>query len=446
MLEAFLTYINSTNLFEKDQKIILAVSGGIDSVVLCELFSKAKLNFAIAHCNFGLRGEESDADEVFVKKLSIKYKVPFFTTTFQTSEYASENNISIQMAARILRYSWFEEIRVKNQFDYLATAHHQNDSIETVLLNLAKGTGLAGFHGIKSKRNQIIRPLLFAKKEMIYDYLVENQLVWREDSSNESIKYQRNFIRQEIVPKFIEINSNFEDTIQRTIQKMTDVENYFNFEFERFKTEQLIKKEGVFYINIQNIVSKPYLKALYFELLGEFNFGYSQCIEIFDSLKGEPGKTFISASHTIVKDRTDLVITTKDLLNEFGTKEIELKDLEDKPLEIGALKLGFKVSELVNGAPLKTNKNTASIDFETLKFPLKVRKWKEGDWFCPLGMNQKKNISDFLNAEKVPLNLKKNILVLTSNGSIVWIVGFRIDNRFKITEKTTKMLFIKKID
>ena len=446
MLEAFLTYINSAKLFEKNQKVLLTVSGGIDSVVMCELFSKAKFNFAIAHCNFGLRGEESDADEIFVKKLSIKYKVPFITTTFQTSEYAAENNISTQMAARILRYAWFEEIRNKHQFDFIATAHHHNDAIETLLLNLAKGTGIAGLHGIKPKRNKIIRPLLFANKEIIYDYLVDNQLVWREDSSNESLKYQRNFIRQEIVPKFKEINPNFEETIHRTIQKVNNIENYFEQEYQKFKTEQLSNKEGALYLPIQNLIEKPHQMGFYFELLSEFNFGFTQINEIIESFDREAGKTFISASHILVKDRIDLVITPKNLLAEFGTKEIELTDIDEKSIDIGLGDLLFSIKEIEAGGQIKTSKKTASLDFDTLKSPLKVRKWKEGDWFCPLGMNQKKNVSDFLNSEKVPLNIKKNVIVLTSNGSIVWIVGFRIDNRFKITEKTSKMLFIRKTD
>jgi tRNA(Ile)-lysidine synthase len=446
MLEAFLTNINSENLFEKDQKILLAVSGGIDSMVMCELFSKAKFNFAVAHCNFGLRGEESDADEIFVKKLCVKYKVPFYNTTFQTELYATENNISIQMAARILRYSWFETIIHKHNFDYLATAHHQNDSVETVLLNLAKGTGIAGLHGIKAKRNNIIRPLLFANKDEIFEYVVDNQLIWREDSSNESIKYQRNYIRQEIVPKFKEINQNFEEAIGRTIQKLSAIEDYFNHEYQIFKKEHLIDKEGVYYISIENILTKSHLKAFYFELLGELNFGFTQTQEIFGALKAEAGKTFISATHILVKDRKDLVVTTKNVLVDFGTLDIDLETIDKLELALGTTKLLFTTKEITTENPLKTNKNTASIDFETLKSPLKIRKWKEGDWFCPLGMNKKKNISDFLNAEKVPLNIKKEVLVITSNGSIVWVVGYRIDNRFKMTDKTTKMLFIKKTD
>ncbi|MES2796472.1 MAG: tRNA lysidine(34) synthetase TilS [Bacteroidota bacterium] len=442
MLESLLTYINSQNLFQKTDKILLAVSSGIDSIVLTDLFSKAKVDFAIAHVNFGLRGEESDADEVFVKKIATKYKVPFFTTTFETTNYATENGLSIQVAARILRYTWFEEIRQSHHYQYIATAHHLNDTAETLLLNIAKGTGIAGLHGILPKRGLLIRPLLFADREMIYDYLVENQLIWREDSSNESQKYQRNFIRQEIVPKFKEINPNFEETIYRTVEKVGDLENYFHYELEKFKTENLISKEGIIYLSFIKLLENPVLRAFYTAIFTEYNFGYTQIQEILKSLSGEAGKSFISASHHLVKDRTDYVIKPKNILDDFGTKEIDLNFETDIKINIQNFNLKFSKEEITENFKLKTSKKTASLDFETLKSPLKLRKWKEGDWFCPLGMNKKKNISDFLNSEKVPLNIKGDVYVLTSNGSIVWVIGHRIDNRFKIGEKSTKMLLI----
>ncbi len=445
MLEAFLTYINGQNLFEKDQKILLATSGGIDSAVMCDLFSKAKLNFAIAHCNFGLRSEESDADEVFVKKLSIKYKVSFFTTTFETSSYAENNGISIQMAARNLRYTWFEEIRQKNEFDYIATAHHQNDSIETLLLNLAKGTGITGLHGILPKRGRLIRPLLFAKKDQIFEYVVDNQLVWREDSSNESVKYQRNYIRQELVPKFIELNPNFEETIQRTIEKVKAMDELFQYNYQKFKAENLIFKDEVIFLPFGSLLKNSLLKIYFIEIFADFNFNYDQSIQIIESVIGQAGKTFISPTHVLVKDREAFVITSKNILEEFGTKEIELEQLDNQIITFDDLKLKSTIAEYSPTTNLKTNKKTATLDFETLKSPLKIRKWKEGDWFCPLGMNKKKNVSDLLNSEKVPLNIKKNVKVLTSNGSIIWVVGYRIDNRFKITDKTKKMIFIEQI-
>jgi tRNA(Ile)-lysidine synthase len=445
MLEGLLTYINDQNLFDKSEKVLLAVSGGMDSLVMAELFAKAKMNFAIAHVNFGLRGDESDADEVFIKKWAVKNKVPFYTTTFQTALYATENGLSIQMAARILRYTWFEEVMKKHSFKYIATAHHKNDSAETLLLNLSKGTGIAGLHGILPKRGHLIRPMLFADKEMIMDYVVENQLIWREDSSNESQKYQRNFIRQEIVPKFKEINQNFDETIERTIEKVNALELFFEFEKENFKTKYLIEKDGVFYLPFNKLIENRALEAIYVALFGDFNFGYSQIKEILNATQAEAGKTFISASHILVKDRTDFVIKPKDILNDFGTIEIDLGFENSVELKIQNFKLKFSQETIAENHKFKTSKKTASIDFIALKSPIKIRKWKEGDWFCPLGMNKKKNISDFLNAEKVPLNLKKDVCVITSNGSIVWVVGYRIDNRFKLSDKSEKMLFIEQL-
>ena len=224
MLKKFQNYIAAEQLFDLQDSVLLAVSGGMDSVVMAHLFFKAKFKFAIAHCNFGLRGEEADADEKFVKKLARKYKVPYFSEHFDTQAFADQEKISVQMAARVLRYEWFEKIRKEQQFQYLATGHHLNDMVETVLFNLTRGTGISGLHGILPKQDTLIRPMLFADKEMIYEYVVKNELLWREDSSNQSVKYQRNLIRNEIVPLLKNINPNLENTIRQTIEKVTGVE------------------------------------------------------------------------------------------------------------------------------------------------------------------------------------------------------------------------------
>lgn len=436
MLNEFLTFINKQNLIQPSQKVLLAVSGGMDSVVMCDLFSKAKLNFAIAHCNFGLRGEESNEDEMFVKKLSIKYKVPFYVTTFQTTDFAENEKISTQMAARILRYEWFEKIRTQHQFDYIATAHHQNDVLETVLLNLTKGTGIAGLHGIRVKNGHIIRPVLFAEKESIFDYVVENQIIWREDSSNESNKYQRNLIRNEVVPLLKQINPNLENTIQQTVERITAVEDIFEQEMEMLKKQITWSDSQAIYVNYKAIqtLSQPVIKLA--ELLKPYNFSYQQSQDIFEAFDKEAGKMFLTPTHTLVKDRTELVITPKNL-QAFTSKTIEknnvVVEFGDRMLNIG------EFTEIEEDFVVPTAKKVACLDADKIRFPLQLRKWKEGDWFCPLGMNKKKLISDFLIDQKVPLNLKKDVYLLTSNGSIVWVIGFRIDDRFKVTEKTAKI-------
>lgn len=436
MLNEFLTFINKQNLIQPSQKVLLAVSGGMDSVVMCDLFSKAKIDFAIAHCNFGLRGEESNEDEMFVKKLSIKYKVPFFVTTFQTADFAENEKISTQMAARILRYEWFEKIRVQHNFDYIATAHHQNDVLETVLLNLTKGTGIAGLHGIRVKNGHIIRPILFAEKESIFDYVVENQIIWREDSSNESNKYQRNLIRNEVVPLLKQINPNLENTIQQTVERITAVEDIFEQEMEMLRKQITWSDSQAIYVNYKAIqtLSQPVIKLA--ELLKPYHFSYQQSQDIFEAFDKESGKTFLTPTHTLVKDRTELVITPKNL-QAFTSKTIEknneVVEFGERMLNIGA------ITEIEEGFTVPTAKKVACLDADKVRFPLQLRKWKEGDWFCPLGMNKKKLISDFLIDQKVPLNLKKEVYLLTSNGSVVWVVGFRIDDRFKVTEKTSKI-------
>ena len=440
MLDQFLSFINKHNLIQPSQKVLLAVSGGMDSVVMCDLFSKAKINFVIAHCNFGLRGEESNEDEMFVKKLSIKYKVPFMVTTFQTADFAETEKISIQMAARILRYEWFEKIRREQNCNYIATAHHQNDVLETVLLNLTKGTGIAGLHGIRVKNGHIIRPLLFAEKETVFDYVVENQIIWREDSSNESNKYQRNLIRNEVVPLLKQINPNLENSMSHTVERIAAVEDIFEQEIEMLRKQITWADAQAVFVNYKAIqtLSQPVIKLS--ELLKPYHFSYQQSQDIFEAFDKESGKTFLSPTHTLVKDRTELVITQKSLQS-FVSQVITI---DNEELIIDNLKLIIgKSFEITEDFVVPTVRKIACLDADKVRFPLQLRKWKEGDWFCPLGMNKKKLISDFLIDQKVPLNLKKEVYLLTSNGSIVWVMGMRIDDRFKVTDKTEKVILLK---
>ena len=440
MLDQFLSFINKHNLIQPSQKVLLAVSGGMDSVVMCDLFSKAKIDFVIAHCNFGLRGEESNEDEMFVKKLSIKYKVPFMVTTFQTADFADTEKISTQMAARILRYEWFEKVRREQNCDFIATAHHQNDVLETVLLNLTKGTGIAGLHGIRIKNGNVIRPLLFAEKETIFDYVVENQIIWREDSSNESNKYQRNLIRNEVVPLLKQINPNLENTMQHTVERIAAVEDIFEQEIEMLRKQITWSDSQAVFVNYKAIqtLSQPVIKLS--ELLKPYHFTYQQSQDIFEAFDKESGRTFLSPTHTLVKDRTELVITSKSLQSFIS----QVVTIDNEELIIDNLKLIIgKSFEKTEDFVVPTARKIACLDADKVRFPLQLRKWKEGDWFCPLGMNKKKLISDFLIDQKVPLNLKKDVYLLTSNGSIVWVMGMRIDDRFKVTEKTERVILLK---
>ncbi|MDJ1479291.1 tRNA lysidine(34) synthetase TilS [Cytophagaceae bacterium YF14B1] len=434
MLKKFLTYINEKTLFQPDEKVLLAVSGGMDSVVMLHLFYKAKLNFAVAHCNFGLRGEESDADEQFVKKLAKKYKVPFYSEQFDTEAFALQEKVSIQMAARVLRYEWFEGICKDNGFSVIATAHHLNDTLETVLFNLTKGTGIAGLHGIQSKNGRIARPLLFANREEIYEYVVENQLAWREDSSNQSSHYHRNLIRNEVIPLLKTINSNLEHTIEHTVDRVLAVEKIFLAEVEKTRVVVMRQEGGVTYINFEKLQAEiePVIKL--HELLKPFHFTYTQVNDIWQTLGAESGKQFDSPSYRLIKDRTELVITAKGLQSYIpATIDAENTQFQNEVISLSIQKVS------ASGFKIPSSPKIAALDLTTLKFPLKIRLWKQGDKFCPLGMKQKKKVSDFLIDEKVPVNIKERTYVLLSGEDIVWIVGMRIDDRFKLTKETTEV-------
>jgi tRNA(Ile)-lysidine synthase len=442
LLDGFLSFINENNLCTKEQKGLLTVSGGMDSVLMVELFAKAGFSFSLAHCNFGLRAEESDADELFVKKLAIKYKVPFYSTTFNTKAYADTNKLSIQMAARDLRYAWFEQLAKEHSFQYIATAHHQTDNTETVLLNLSKGTGLAGLHGIVPKRGLFIRPLLFANKDQMLDYVVESQLIWREDSSNESVKYQRNKIRHEVLPILKEINPNLDETFKRSTEKIQWAETFLNDQKEQFKKQYLEEKEGSHYLNMEPLKLDASLKYIYAEIFADFGFNYLTCKELLLSVSEASGLSYESPMYTAQTHGNQWVIVPNNNSAEFQIQEIVLENIEKDLVFHEESGLRFELIENTENYKIPTAKNMAALDFDTLKLPLKFRYYKEGDWFCPLGMNAKKSVADFLNGEKVPLLLKKETKLLLSDLSIAWIIGHRVDNRFKITEKTTRILLV----
>ncbi len=462
MLHDFLTYINEQKLFSPTDKILLTVSGGKDSVTMFNLFCGAnrsgdRILFAVAHCNFQLRGEDSNEDELFVEDLCKKQGITFHSTRFETKKFVKKNKVSTQMAARTLRYEWFEQIRQKFGYSYIATAHHLNDSIETVLLNLTRGTGITGLRGILPKKDYIIRPLLFASREQIDSYVADNQLVWREDSSNASDDYQRNLLRNQVVPLLKKINPNFDETFARNLERLQAVEADFRRNLNSFKTTVMREENEVVFLKIANI--KYYQSAAYFleELLKDFGFNYFQSKEIYHSLDGLSGKVFHSATHTLLKDREDLIITSpkrrspqpspigreqeQKALPIFGegwatdaSEEFHTVTCDDK-------NLCFSVVEIADfEANFAKNNTTLFVDYDKITFPLMLRTWQEGDWFIPLGMKGQKKISDFLIDKKVSMNLKKVIFLLTSQDNILWIVGHRADDRFKITETTKRVL------
>lgn len=435
MIERFKNFIQTENLFQPDDKILLAVSGGIDSMVLVDLFNQLDVSFGIAHCNFQLREADSERDEEFVKNTAGELLVPVYTVKFETVSYQKEKNISLQMAARELRYHWFQKLMQKENYKYLATAHHCNDSLETVLLNITRGTGIEGMHGILPKSNHLIRPLLFASKNEVMEYAEENEIEWREDSSNSSVKYKRNRFRHNIMPELKIINPSIEVSFKETVKKMSGVEAVFFKTIEAWKKAICKQKGDEIWISLDEIKSDPDLTIKLYYLLKDYNFNFRQIEQIEKLIHEKSGKFISSVTHQLIRDRGNFILVEK--------KEIPIVEKlisEDcSELSISGLKLKIEQEDRSEQTTFSKDKLLAQFDFESLSFPLKIRHWKTGDSFYPLGMKNKKKLSDFLIDIKMPIHKKAEVLVLESGGKIIWVLGQRIDNRFKITDKTKKI-------
>ncbi len=416
-------------------KILLAVSGGMDSMAMLNLFAESGFTIAVAHANFQLRGGESDEDERWLGEYCHKRNIPFHSTRFNTNNYATTQGLSIQMAARELRYEWFGKLREVEKMDWVATAHHHNDSIETILLNLAKGTSLNGLKGIAPVNGHLIRPLLFATRLELANYVAEQSLPWREDESNQSDDYQRNFIRHLVVPKFLEINPAFETGMAKTIYKLEGSLQLVNKAVDDWKKLHVRYKSETCHITklgLTDANSESYNLALLWELLKDYGFHFDQCQQLYAAMHGQPGKKFLTATHELVIDRDDLILVP--ITSDFSSVPIE-KDQKD------ALRADKKllIKKVRNASEIDRSKSNAAFDADRIQFPIIWRKWKAGDWFIPLGMKNRKKISDFLIDEKVSVAEKESVTVLESSGEIMWVVGHRIDDRFKLVESTAQV-------
>lgn len=436
MLNRFIENITKKQLFEPTQKILLAISGGIDSMVMLYLFEKSGFDYGIVHCNFQLRGDESDGDEEFVKRQVLIHGVQAFFQKFDTEEFAQINGISIEMAARELRYDYFEKIRKENNYDYIATAHHSDDLIETFFLNLSRKTGIKGLTGIKDITGNIIRPMLFANRDEIEAFASKNYIDSREDSSNSEVVFQRNFLRHKILPLFSELNSSFKKNLLSSIENLKDAETVYSEYFESEKLRVFENATDSQIINIKKLTGSKHPHLLLLEILTDFNFNPSVIEEVFQSLESEPGKQFFSKTHRLIKDRKMLFVSPIEE-KENQIYYIEADDIElFAPFDINIEKLPAKEFEI------RKENNFACLDLEKLQFPLLIRKWQQGDYFQPLGMTGFKKVSDFFIDEKIPVNDKEKTWMLCSGEKIVWIMGQRIDNRFKITPKSKMILQI----
>ena len=433
MLNKFIEHINKNLSFLKESKLLIAISGGIDSVVLTHLCVKFNLNIALAHCNFNLRGKESDADEDFVLQLAEDLDIEVFIESFETETYASQNKLSTQMAARELRYNWFQELTEQLHFDYILTAHHADDNLETFLINLSRGTGLEGLTGIPEINYNIVRPLLKFTREDIKTFAKENKLSWREDSSNASTKYLRNKLRHEVVPRLKEINPQLLQNFENTLQHLQQANNIVEDRIEQV-SDSIVKyiSENEIHYSIAEIQKLNNPKAYLYELLKEYNF--TEWNDVYHLLEAQSGKYVLSATHRLIKDRETLILSKIKSPNQ---ETISISE-EAKHIETPIGILNLEPIEQID----KSGKSSIYVDKDLLKFPLNVRQWKKGDYFYPFGMQGKKKLSKFFKDEKLSLLEKENIWLLCSENNIVWIINKRPDNRFKITKDTKKIVKI----
>ncbi len=471
LLNSFNEFVKTENLFQPKDRLLIAVSGGVDSVVLCELCGQSGFDFAMAHCNFQLRGKESDEDEDFVKELAEKYGVPFFVKKFDTEKFATENKLSIQVAARDLRYHWFDELinpvrtdvhpgghstpsewiiraggnsRLNGSsgqaLNYLLTAHHADDNIETILMNFFKGSGINGLKGIVPKKEKIVRPLLFARKEELESFAAEYKLPFREDSSNSSDKYTRNYFRNQLIPGLEKVFPQVKDNIIHNADRFRDINILYSQAVDAAIKKLITVKGNEMHIPVLKLLKTNALQTVIYEIIKAFGFSSKQTDEVIKLLQSDSGRFMESDSHRILHNRKWLIISP---LNDTS---IQHYLIEEETKEIHFTK-GKIFLERINDLTIIADANIALLDTSQIEFPLLLRKWKQGDYFYPLGMNKistvkpgKKKLSRFFIDQKLSLNEKENTWVIESGKKIIWIVGMRIDDRVKITSQTSQVM------
>ncbi len=440
LFDAFQRYIGDNGLVTHDDRILLTVSGGVDSMVLLALFARSGYTVGVAHCNFQLRGSESDEDEVLVEREAARYGVPFYNRRFETAEEMERTGESMEMAARRLRYAWFDELSRAEGYTAVAIAHHADDSIETFFINLLRGTGLRGLTGISTQVGKIIRPLMFASRKEILEYAVANRIPFREDSSNRSTKYLRNKIRLGLIPRIREINTKFTDLMRRNIARLTDAQRFIDHSIERIRGEAVTSSEGIDTIHVDRIDPAFPQGFVIYELLSS---GYGFKGDVIDALcnalqHGATGRRFYSREWVAIPDRGDIVV-------------IRIPDEDPCTVPVparaqrsycGNVVLYYEYCEIDTVEHFGVPDHIAQLDADKLRYPLTLRRWQEGDWFIPFGMTGHKKVSDFLIDAKVSLAEKQRQFVLLSGEEIVWLVGRRIDDRYRLTSETENVVRI----
>jgi len=434
MLATFKKHIEQYFPFIKKGKLLIAVSGGIDSVVLAHLAQKLGLDFSLCHCNFQLRGKESDDDETFVKDLAKKLHVNIFTTSFETEKYAEKSKVSIQVAARDLRYNWFYELIEKHQYNYVLTAHNTNDNLETFLINLTRGTGLEGLTGIPPINNKSIRPLLAFSRDEIMMFAIKNGIAWREDRSNASIKYVRNKIRHKVLPILKEVNPNLLESFKKTLKHLNGSKVIIDDRIQEVSKDILTTENDVIKIDIQKLNALKNKKSYLYQVLN--SYGFTEWNDVLSLIDAQSGKQVFSKTHRLLKDRVSLILTKNDL-NSSDNRSYTIKE--------GAQKITSPIPLIIQDTSQETsdNQNTIIVDKDLLKFPLHVRKWGYGDYICPIGMEGSKKLSQLFKNKKLSLIDKEKVWLLTdAQNNIIWVIGMRQDRRFSVLESTINRLKI----
>jgi tRNA(Ile)-lysidine synthase len=433
-VKQFVEFIEQNKLFEPGNKILAAVSGGIDSVLMAYLLKQAGFNFGIAHCNFMLRGDEALADQEFTRSLARQLGVTFHTVNFETEKYAADHHISIQMAARELRYQWFDDVCQTAGYHTIALAHHQNDTIETILLNLTRGTGIAGLHGILPVNGKLVRPMLFLTRDEIQTAITTEGLIYVEDSSNASTKYARNKIRHQVVPLLKDLNPSLEETFERNLRHFKELEMLLDDKVNELKQELITEHDGDIHLSLEGMSKLHPQRLLLFKLLQPYGFTGVVVDDLISALGKHSGRTFESTGYLALVDREQLIISKRNadvqspVIIEEGTHSIVYQN--------------YKLTLLHDDSPLiiKDNPMSVSVDSVKLIYPLTVRQWEQGDQFYPLGMKTRKKLSDFFISEKIPLHKKNSLPILVNgNGDIIWIGGYRLSEQYKVGNNTEKV-------
>ena len=427
----FIDYIKKNKLFDNSHNLLLAYSAGVDSSVLFNLLLSCKYKFSVAHCNYKLRGQYSDCDERFIIKKAKINKVKYHTKEFDISKINFKKSQSVQMKCRQLRYEWFNKLSKKYEYDFVLTAHHLNDSIETFFINLFRGTGIEGLAGIPIKRDKFIRPLLFATKNSILEYAKKNDIEYRLDKSNENKSYKRNKIRADLIPIISNISENYEEIFYKSFKNLKNLSNTYQNLIKLEIKKIMIQKFDKVYLSLSKIKGLKEDNLIVYEAIKDYGFANSSNNIIRAYLQKKSGKLFYSKHHRLLVDRDKLIINKIKKDQYFVPIKIFKRDLQiDSPI-----KIKFSTSNKIS---FTDDPFSESFDFDKLRFPLLLRNWHKGDKFIPLGMKNFKKLSDFFIDEKISISEKDATWLLFSESNLVWVIGKRIDDRFKVTSKTKK--------